>query len=73
VTVYGLHFGAGEAVTISFVQGSTNQQYRTTAASDGSFTKVITVPATAVTGPATITACDASNACASQSITVTLT
>jgi len=70
VTVSGLHFGSGKAVTITFVQGLTKQTYQTTAASDGSFIKVITIPATAI-GQGTITACDSSNACASQTITVT--
>jgi len=73
VTVYGLNFGAGKAVTISFIQGATNQQTKTTAASDGRFTKLISIPATAVPGQATITACDSTNACASQPITVTAT
>ena len=73
VTVYGLHFGSGKVVTISFIQGATNQQTKVTAASDGSFTKLIGIPATAVLGQATITACDTSNACASQPIMVTTT
>jgi hypothetical protein len=73
VTVYGLRFGSGKAVTIYFIEGSTNQQFKTTAGADGSFAKLITIPATAFVGQATITACDSSNSCASQSITVTAT
>ncbi len=74
VTVSGYHFGPGKAVTISFIQlGITKAQYQTTAASDGTFKKAITIPATALVGSATIRACDSSNACASQTITVTAT
>jgi serine/threonine-protein kinase len=73
VTVNGLRFGAGKVVTISFIQGATNQQTKTTASSEGSFSRVITVPATAVVGQATIIACDSNNACASQPIMVTTT
>ncbi|OLD49992.1 MAG: hypothetical protein AUI42_05370 [Actinobacteria bacterium 13_1_40CM_2_65_8] len=74
ITVSGLHFGVNQSITISVVQGgSTKQQVTTTAASNGSFSKSMTVSTTVLTGSATITACDAGNACASQTITVTLT
>ena len=69
VTVYGLHFGAGKAVTITFSQGVTSQAYSTTTSSIGSFARTITVPTTALAGTATITACSSSG-CASHSITV---
>jgi hypothetical protein len=71
VTVYGLHFGSGKTVTITFAQGMTSQAYTVVTATDGSFARVITIPATALAGSATITACD-SLGCASQTITVTL-
>jgi hypothetical protein len=72
VTVYGLHFGAAKAITITFAQGAIiSGPYYTTAASDGSFAKPIN-PA-AVYGQATITACDSSNVCVSKPISVTLT
>lgn len=71
VTVYGQHFGAGKVVTITFVQGLINQPYMTSADSGGSFAKLINVPAGVLPGQATIKACDSSNACASQQITVT--
>jgi hypothetical protein len=71
--VYGLHFGAGKAITLTFAQGAISSKYYTTAASDGTFTKLISVPATALPGQATITACDSSNVCASQAITGTAT
>jgi len=72
VTVYGLHFGAGKAITITFTEGALSKQFFTTAASDGSFTKLI-FPQAVTPGQATITACDSSNVCASQPITVTAT
>jgi serine/threonine-protein kinase len=71
VTVYGQHFGAGKAITITFAQGAFTRQFSTTAASDGSFSKLIS-PQAVTPGQATITACDA-NSCASQYITVTAT
>jgi hypothetical protein len=70
VTVYGLRFGAGKAITITFSQPPlTNSKFTMTAASDGSFSIVIGTPATAIPGQATITACDSSS-CASAPITV---
>jgi serine/threonine-protein kinase len=71
VTVYGQHFGAGKAITITFAEGAFTRQFSTTAASDGSFSKLIS-PQAVTPGQATITACDA-NSCASQYITVTAT
>jgi hypothetical protein len=71
VTVYGQHFGAGKAITITFAQGAFTKQFSTTAASDGNFSKLIS-PQAVTPGQATITACDA-NSCASQYITVTAT
>lgn len=73
VTVYGLHFGAGKAITITFTQGAINTKtYFTTAAADGSFSKLVN-PSAVYGQPATITACDSSNVCVSRSIPVTLT
>jgi hypothetical protein len=72
VTVSGRNFGAGKAITITFAQGALNKQFVTTAASDGSFTKLIS-PQSVTPGQATITACDSSGVCASQPITVTAT
>ena len=73
VTVYGLHFAAGKAITITFSQGAINTKtYSTTAAADGSFSKLIN-PSAVYGQPATITACDVSNVCVSKSIAVTLT
>jgi serine/threonine-protein kinase len=71
VTVYGQHFGAGKAITITFAQGAFTKQFSATAASDGSFSKLIS-PQAVTPGQATITACDA-NTCVSQYITVTAT
>jgi protein kinase-like protein len=71
VTVYGLHFGSGQTVTITFTQGITSQTFTVTTAADGTFTRVITTPATAIAGQATISACDGAG-CASQTVTVTL-
>jgi hypothetical protein len=71
VTVYGQHFGAGKAITITFAQGAFTKQFSATAAPDGSFSKLIS-PQAVTPGQATITACDA-NSCASQYITVTAT
>jgi hypothetical protein len=72
-TVYGQHFAPGKTVTITFKQGLTSQAFTVTAGSDGTFAKVITTPLGALVGSATITACDPSNPCASQTITITLT
>jgi hypothetical protein len=73
ITVSGIHFGANQSITISVVQGgSTRQQVTTTATPTGTFSKSMTVTGSVQTGSATITACDASNACASQTISVTL-
>ena len=71
VTVYGRNFGAGKVITITFAEGAFTRQFSATAASDGSFSKLIS-PQAVTPGQATITACD-SNACASQVITVTAT
>jgi serine/threonine-protein kinase len=71
VTVYGQHFGAGKAITITFAQGAFTKQFSATAGADGSFSKLIS-PQAVTPGQATITACDA-NSCASQYITVTAT
>jgi hypothetical protein len=71
VTVYGMNFGIGKAVTITFSQPPlTNAKFNTTAAADGSFSIVIGTPPTAIPGQATITACDSSGVCASKPITV---
>lgn len=73
VTVDGLHFGAGKAITITFAQGAVNTKtYYATAAADGSFSKLIN-PAAVYGQPAMITVCDSSNVCVSKPITVTLT
>jgi serine/threonine-protein kinase len=72
VTVSGLHFGAGKAITLTFAQGAISSKYYTTAALDGSFAKPIN-PAAVLGQPATITACDSSNVCVSKPISVTVT
>jgi len=72
ITVNGLNYGSGKSVTISIVQGgSTKQTVTAGTASDGSFSKPISVSALVTTGTATVTACD-SYGCASQTITVTV-
>jgi serine/threonine protein kinase len=71
VTVSASDFTAGSTATIFFVQATSSPRAVVSVTFAGSFSKVVTIPPTAVRGAATIRACDTFNVCASQPINVT--
>jgi serine/threonine-protein kinase len=73
VTVSGVYFTSGSTATIYFIQAITRSLGTASINSVGSFSATVTIPVAAMVGSATIKACDTTNRCASQPITVTVT
>jgi len=72
VTVAGYYFGVARPITLTFTDVvSTTSANAAITSSSGYFTTVISIPATALLGTATIKACDNVGHCASQPIQVT--
>ncbi|MHB8689341.1 MAG: hypothetical protein ACYDB4_19475, partial [Candidatus Dormibacteraceae bacterium] len=71
VTVSGSDFTAGSTATIYFVQPTSSPRAIVSVTFGGSFSKVVTIPPSAVRGAATIRACDTFGLCASQPVSVT--
>ena len=71
IAIDGTHFPPQQTVVINFIQSSSSKYLTTTTINlQGSFLVSVTIPSTAVPGPAFLRACTPSGTCAYASITV---